>query len=214
MLKMRSNMRLLVPNEAEGILNEEIEYLTPGADGQSLDVVTTIATRIDALPLVALWDRESFIGLAVPRAGEADCGVPIDSAQIDRINAAIVDGRVMTTREVEGEFSAAISCDFHGQLLPLGPITGRVSISAREQVGLSFSELLCEIYGLDRWVFETIGMDGFHRYRRGPMRAGVRRTERGDETSVGIVDFGAVDLATDQLGKPVYLVSHNRRMAA
>ncbi|MBS7671628.1 hypothetical protein [Croceicoccus gelatinilyticus] len=204
MLKLSPNMRLVMPNSHDGVLNENAEYLTIFADGAGVDIVGDIITAVREKPLMALWDNNCFVGLAVPIAGEAECGVPVDADQVQRINEAIADGRILTSREVEAAFEDAIEPEYPYDRKPI-PRISQSRIEECNVLGLGAFEVLEDITGLNRWTLDDVTLDGTVRFRRGPMQAGVRPEVGG----VTILDY-----AHDSEGDVVATIPFRRLKAA
>lgn len=145
MLKIEARGLMHMPNTAAFQSLENLESVQ--LEERGVEIVTSFGGHTVLLfPLVALWNGDMFAGFLQPRPGIADAGRLISEVEINRINDAIREGRVLSSREVEGSLEAARA------ELTLEDVPYLEEMVRRESlVWLDDYQILSLAFGIDRW---------------------------------------------------------------
>lgn len=173
MLSIEPRVAMLLPNTQKCNSNiginelEDLEEIRLADDGTIELFFGNSCYDLIPGPVLALWNGDAFAGLVKPLPGIADAGRLIDQAEIRRIRDAYAEGRVLTSREVEGALAAARENLTHDDL-PV--MTARLSGLALDD--MAGRQILEVAFGIDRW--EWIGMShGLGWFRSSNIEVGI-----------------------------------------
>lgn len=172
MLTLEPRVTMPLPNMAahkvrHGNLLEDVEDILLDESGALSVCFDDGYIELIPAPVLSVWDGDAFAGFVRPRPGIPDAGRFINHAEILRIRTAFEEGRVLTSREVEGALHVA-RLDL--SLCDVEVLTGR--LSRVDLTGMDYTAILEIAFGIDRWE-ETTGPRRLSWYRSADLEVGI-----------------------------------------
>ncbi len=172
MLTLEPRVTMPLPNMAahkvrHGNLMEDVEDILLDESGSIAICFDDGYIEFIAAPVLSVWDGNAFAGFVKPRPGVPDAGRIVDHAEIHRIRLAYDEGRVLTSREVEGALHVARLDLSIGQLEVLTSTLSRCDLT-----GMDYKSILELAFGIDRWE-ETTGPRRLAWYRTADIEIGI-----------------------------------------